>query len=31
MERKYQSISLFEFQQQFPDDHACYEYLAQLK
>lgn len=31
MEKKYESLTLFEFQQQFPDDNACYDYLAKLK
>ncbi|MEM8940168.1 MAG: IS1595 family transposase, partial [Bacteroidota bacterium] len=31
MEKKYQSLTLFQFQQQFPDDQACYDHLAQLK
>jgi len=31
MEKKYQSLTLFEFQQQFSDDKACFEHLAKLK
>ncbi|MEM0940627.1 MAG: transposase, partial [Bacteroidota bacterium] len=31
MEKKYQSLTLFQFQQQFSDDQACYDHLAQLK
>lgn len=31
MEKKYESLSLFEFQSQFPDDDACYQYLASRK
>jgi transposase-like protein len=31
MEKKYESLTLFEFQQRFPDDEACMEYLSQLK
>ena len=31
MEKRYESLTLFEFQQQFPDDQACYDHLAQLK
>ena len=31
MEKKYESLTLFEFQQQFPDAQACYDYLANLK
>ncbi|WP_187264819.1 IS1595 family transposase [Pontibacter beigongshangensis] len=31
MEKRYQSLSLFEFQSRFPNDSACREYLAQLK
>lgn len=31
MEKKYESLSIFEFQQMFPDDRACYEYLEKLK
>jgi len=31
MEKRYESLTLFEFQQQFPDDQACYHYLAGRK
>ena len=31
MEKKYESLTLFQFQQLFPDDDACYEHLARLK
>jgi len=31
MEKRFQSLSLFEFQQRFPDDQSCMEYLAVLK
>jgi hypothetical protein len=31
MEQKFKSLSIFDFQQKFPDDDACYQYLAQLK
>ena len=31
MEEKYESLTLFEFQQRFPNDEACMEYLSQLK
>ena len=31
MEKKYQSLTLFQFQDLFPDDNACYQHLAQLK
>ena len=31
MEQSYKSLSLFEFQQMFPDDQSCMEYLAKLK
>ena len=31
MEKRYESLTLFEFQQQFPDDQACYTHLAKLK
>lgn len=31
MEKRYESLTLFEFQQQFPDDQACYDHLANLK
>lgn len=31
MERKFKSLSLFEFQQRFPDDEACMDYLTELK
>ncbi len=30
MEKRYKSISLFEFQQQFSDDQSCYDHLANL-
>ena len=31
MEKKYESLTLLEFQRQFPDDKACYDYLAEMK
>ncbi len=31
MEKRFQSLSLFEFQQRFPDDETCMEYLAAIK
>lgn len=31
MEKRFKSLSLFEFQQRFPDDQACMDYLAELK
>lgn len=31
MEKKYKSLSIFEFKDRFPDDRACYEYLADVK
>ena len=31
MEKKYESLTLFEFQKLSPDDHACHKHLAQLK
>lgn len=31
MEKRYKSLSLFEFQKMFPDEKSCMEYLAKLK
>lgn len=31
MEKRFESLSLFEFQQKFPDDQVCMDYLAGLK
>lgn len=31
MEKRFDSLSIFEFQKQFPDDEACYKYLDELK
>jgi len=31
MEKRYKSLSLFEFQQMFPDDQSCMDHLAKLK
>lgn len=31
MEKRYKSLSLFEFQRMFPDDEACLKYLAEMK
>lgn len=31
MEKRYKSLSIFEFQKMFPDDRSCYLYLANIK
>ncbi len=31
MEAKYKSLSIFEFQNQFPDEDSCYQHLVKLK
>lgn len=31
MEARFKSLSIFEFQNRFPDDNSCYKYLADLK
>lgn len=31
MEAKFKSLSIFEFQEMFPTDDSCYEYLELLK
>ncbi|TKT83818.1 transposase, partial [Dyadobacter frigoris] len=31
MEKRFKSLSLFEFQTRFPDEDKCREYLANLK
>lgn len=31
MENRFKSLSIFEFQERFPDDDACYKYLMELK
>jgi hypothetical protein len=31
MESKFKSLSIFEFQEKFPDDRSCMEYLSDLK
>lgn len=31
MEKKYKSLSIFDFQHMFPDDKSCYSYLSDLK
>ena len=31
MENKFKSLTIFEFQERFPDESACYEYLIDLK
>jgi predicted RNA-binding Zn-ribbon protein involved in translation (DUF1610 family) len=31
MEQKFKSLTIFEFQERFPDDNACLDYLAELK
>ncbi len=31
MEKKFESLTIFEFQKQFPDDNACLAYLAEQK
>lgn len=31
MDNKFKSLTIFEFQERFPNDDACYEYLVELK
>lgn len=31
MENKFKSLTIFEFQERFPDEDACFEYLIELK
>jgi transposase-like protein len=31
MEARFKSLSIFEFQERFPDEHSCYAYLDELK
>ncbi|MDA3819061.1 MAG: transposase, partial [Candidatus Delongbacteria bacterium] len=31
MENKFRSLTIFEFQERFPDDDSCYQYLTELK
>lgn len=31
MEKKFASLSIFEFQQMFPDDRSCFQYLSERK
>lgn len=31
MSQSFKSLSLYEFQERFPDDRSCYKYLAELK
>ena len=31
MEKRFKSLSLFEFQERFPDEESCVKYLASLK
>jgi hypothetical protein len=31
MENKFKSLTIFEFQERFPDDDSCYVYLSELK
>ena len=31
MEKRFESLTLFEFQGQFPDDQSCYDHLSRLK
>ena len=31
MENKFRSLTIFEFQERFPNEDSCYEYLAELK
>lgn len=31
MEKRFESLTLFDFQEQFPDDKACLQYLSKLK
>lgn len=31
MEQRFKSLTIFEFQERFPDEESCYKYLAELK
>ena len=31
MENKFRSLTIFEFQERFPDEDSCYAYLSELK
>ena len=31
MEKKYESLTLFEFQEQFPDNDSCQNFLVEMK
>ena len=31
MDRRFESLTVFEFQDRFPDDNSCKEYLSVLK
>ncbi len=31
MEKKYESLTLFEFQEKFPDNDSCQNFLAEMK
>ncbi len=31
MENKFRSLTIFEFQERFPDEDSCYQYLSELK
>ena len=31
MENRFKSLTIFEFQERFPDENSCYEYLLELK
>jgi hypothetical protein len=31
MEKKFKSLSIFEFQKKFPDEDSCYKYLSDIK
>ena len=31
MEKKYESLTLFEFQKKFPDNDSCQNFLAEMK
>ena len=31
MEKKYESLTLFEFQEKFPDNDSCQNFLTEMK
>ena len=31
MEKRFESFTIFEFQEQFPDDKSCMDYLSNIK